>query len=435
MTRGDTVKIMSLSDIVDLRVLQEMQDSFSTVTKLAMVIVDYRGKPVTRYSNFTKYCQFMRSNSICRKLCFDSDAYAGIKAARNSQPYIYNCYAGLIDIAIPIVFQGQMLGSILAGQVKVEDEEFAEHVLDDKEMARGYLEDENLIKLRDQVNVVKGEDLRNSVKMIHIFSNYIVEMGISKMSQRELAEKNERLRHEMNVKVALEKTLRESEIKVLRSQINPHFLFNVLNNINNLAMIEGANKTSEMVYTFTDMLRYTMQNDSSNAVTLREELNYAKQYLEIQKMRFGENLQYEVYADEYILDTPCPFMIIQPLVANSIDHGLFQSKNKGTVKVSVEDKGDSVLITVYDDGVGMDPQIVEQVLYGNESSVPSENGMGIGLINIDKRLMHQYGRGGRLNINSVPGEFTQVQIRLPKREEGSHEDLSGGGRIFGAPGD
>ncbi|MDO5713140.1 MAG: PocR ligand-binding domain-containing protein [Tissierellia bacterium] len=425
------MKILSLFDIVDLHVLQEMQDSFSTVTKLAMVIVDYRGKPVTKYSNFTNFCKFMRSNSICRKLCFDSDAYAGIKAARNSEPYIYSCYAGLVDIAIPIVFQGQMLGSILAGQVRTSDEDFPEHILDDREMADRYLNREEAKKLLSETPLVKSQDLRDSVKMIHIFSNYIVEMGISKSAQRELAEKNERLKHEMDVKVSLEKTLRESEIKILRSQINPHFLFNVLNNINNLAMIEEADKTSEMVYTFTDMLRYTMQNDSSNEVTLREELNYVKQYLTIQKMRFGSNLKYVIFADEYLLDIPCPFMIIQPLVANSIDHGLFQSRNQGTVRVSIEDNGEDILITVFDNGEGMDQKIIDEILYGNESSIPSKTGMGIGLINIDKRLMYQYGKDARLQISSELGKYTKVQIHLPKKEV-DYENSSRRRRIFGA---
>lgn len=411
------MKYLSLFDIVDLQVLQEMQDSFSTVTKLAMVIVDYRGKPVTRYSNFTDYCMHMRNNSLCRKLCYDSDAYAGIKAARNSSPYIYTCYSGLTDIAIPIVFQGHMLGTILAGQVRIEGEPFPEHVLDDRDMAKAYLEQDEVKDLRERATVVKTEDLKNSVKMIHIFSNYIVEMGVSKSAQRELAEKNERLKHEMNVKVAMEKTLRESEIRLLKSQVNPHFLFNVLNNINNLAMIEGAEKTSEMVYTFTDMLRYTMENERFQTVTLRDELNYTKRYLSIQRMRFGKNLKYNLFVDEYLLDTPCPFMILQPLVANSIDHGLFQSQNSGTVRITIEDGGDVVVVSVYDDGIGMDPGIIDKILYGNDPSVPSRTGMGIGLINIDKRLMHHYGSEARLKITSSPGEFTEVTIRLPKKKE------------------
>lgn len=405
---------LSLLDIVDVSTLQELQDSFSNVTKLAMVMVDYQGVPITRYSNYTDHCTRLREIDECREFCFASDAYGGMKATRSSEPYIYTCYAGLTDISIPIVFQGQVLGSILIGQIRVKDRKFPENTMRGKENIQHILDGDIQKDLFNRVNIIDEEELYDSVRLITILANYIIKIGVSNLVKDELNDKNERLKNEMRVRLSMEKMLRESEVKVLKSQVNPHFLFNILNNINNLAMIERAERTSEMVYSFTDMLRYTMKNESTDTVTLRDEINYTKQYLKIQHMRFGDNLQYEFKIEDDLLDIECPFMILQPIVANSIDHGLFKKENNGFIKIRVfEEKGD-VVTQVYDDGVGIDKDTINSILNAGTLNVYSETGMGIGLINIDKRLLYQYGNTHRLQIESKIDEYTKVTIRIPR---------------------
>lgn len=405
---------LSLIDIVDLSILQEIQDNFSDVTKLATVIVDYRGIPITKYSNYTDFCKNIRGNEICRPFCFKSDADAGRESTRLGRPYIYKCYAGLVDISIPIIFQKQILGYIQVGQVKVEDAEIETNYLENQELVRDYINTEEQRRLYDEITTVDSKTLENAISLINILANYIVRIGASNLAKDELNKKNERLKKEMEIRLSMEKLLRESELKVLKSQVNPHFLFNILNNINNLAMLENAHRTSEVVYSLTDMLRYTMKNDASNIVTIEKELNYASQYLKIQKIRFGKNLDYELDIDEGLLDVVCPFMIIQPLVANAIDHGLFKKDNKGKIWIRVfEEKGD-IIIQVKDNGVGMDKATIHSIVNADSLRIDSETGMGIGLINIDKRIFYEYGSGYGLKIDSKEGEYTRVSIRILK---------------------
>src|SRR5699024_10794358 len=109
-----------LDEIVNVDVLQQLQDKYSDATGLAAVTVDFRGKPITKYSNFTHFCQTMR-NTGYEDRCHQCDAFGGIEACRRSTPHTYHCHAGLVDCATPIKGKGQVRGSMLAGQVRIDD--------------------------------------------------------------------------------------------------------------------------------------------------------------------------------------------------------------------------------------------------------------------------------------------------------------------------
>lgn len=408
-------ELNNLLDIVDLQVLQNMQDAFSETTNLAIIIVDYQGMPITKYSNFTAHCQYMRKCKECQELCFDSDAISGVKAIRKSAPYIFTCYSGLTDMAIPIIFEDHILGSILAGQVRVKDHTYGENVLEGKDGVKAFLQEAKRKELFEKTPILSKKEVERASKMIHVFCNYIVEMAVSKSAQRQLVEKNRELKEEMKERVEMEKILRQSEVKILKSQVNPHFLFNILNNIKNLSLIEKAPKTTEMVFTFTDMLRYTM-GASEEFMTIGDEIDYAISYMKIQKMRFGDNLTYEVSLDENLLDVPCPFLIIQPLVANAIDHGIFHKKVSGHISIRLYEK-DCIVIEVEDNGVGMDQEMIDHVLSAQASQVESETGMGIGLINIHRRLQYAYGDQWGLKFASKKDAFTRVSLEIPRNGE------------------
>lgn len=410
--------MLTLSDVVDLKVLQDMQDAFSEVTKLAIIIVDFQGNPITKYSNFTPHCQLMRNYNFCEKLCIESDAVGGLKATRKSKPYIYKCYSGLVDMAIPIIFEGHMLGSILAGQVRVEDSPYPENTISNQyEEINYFLEQPKRVELFRKTPTLTTDQVEKASKMIHVFCNYIIEITISKATQTKLEKKNNELKHEMSERLEMEKRLREAEVKILKSQVNPHFLFNILNNLKNLAIIENAPRTSEMVYTFTDMLRYTM-GEIDGTATLGDEISYTLSYLKIQKMRFGDNLSYTYELDERLYNLKCPFLIIQPLVANAIDHGIFKKRSKGSVDIKVYQDKDRAIIKVTDDGVGMDPNIINKIQTTMAMQMDSDIGMGIGLININRRLQYEYGENWGLKFDSLDGAYTSVYIEIPLEGEG-----------------
>lgn len=409
------MKGIGLKDIVDIQVLQEIQDSYSKVTKIAMVIVDFKGEPITDYSNFTRFCRKFRADANCRDMCFKSDAHGGIEAARSGKPYIYTCHTGLVDFAIPVVVEGQFLGSILAGQVKIEDEnDFLPIMSKVPKFVEEQMATPELQSYYEEIPTIKSEELIAAINLMYIMANHIVEKGFTQLMQQELNEKNDRLIEEMKVRMALQKNLKESELQLLKSQVNPHFLFNVLNTINSLAMIEKAPKTSEMIYFLSEMLRYTIKHGTSQIVPVEQELDYTLKYLKIQQIRMGSRLQFEIDVPDRFLNIKVPFMIVQSMVSNAITHGLYPNDKSGLIQIKAHDDEENVYITVTDNGVGIEKDKIQEIMQGTYKGDPGKATTGIGLINADKRLVHLFGEKYRVNIDSVIGKGTRVIIKLPK---------------------
>ena len=410
------MKGISLKDIIDVETLQKIQDNFSAVTKLAAVTVDFKGEPITKYSNFTNFCTRFREVGACKEHCYQSDAFGGIKAARSGKPAIYRCHAGLYDMAVPIIFEGQFLGSILAGQVHMEEgsENYPGNDSVISKEAEDFLATEEAKNLLSDILVTTDEHMMNSANLLSIMGNYVVKNGFAEYIQNELNEKNQKLINEMKVRMSLEKSLSDAELKVLKSQVNPHFLFNALNTISNLSIIEKADKTTEVIYFLSDMLRYTIRHEIENLVTIEQELDYVKKYLRIQQIRMGHKLDFSIDVDPEILKLKMPFMILQPIVNNAIDHGIYSVDN-GIIRIYSEDMGKDILLTIEDNGVGMEKKKIEEILSGKYDSGQDTSSNGIGLLNSDKRLIHQFGSGYRLKIESEVNQGTKISIKIPRQ--------------------
>jgi len=399
-----------LKEIVDIGILQEIQDRFSDATGLASITIDYAGKPITKYSNFTRFCQLIRNGPSTSHGCIRSDAHGGIEAARIGKPYIYKCHCGLIDFAIPIIVNGQYLGSVLAGQVKLPP---------DEEDKIGYItslatiEDEAAKAEYDKILVMPYSRIEAAANLMFTVSNYIVEKAMLNIIQEELNNKNIKLMEEIKARTELEKALKDSEIKVLQSQINPHFMFNVLNTIVRLAIIEEAEKTQELSYLFAEMLRYVLKN-TDKMLPVSEEIAQIERYLSIQSIRFGDRLKFITNIEGSIYNEVIPTMILQPLVENAMIHGIEPKDGHGTIIVNGYQDGDDLIFEIIDDGVGIPPKKVEQLLNMQNAQYMNSDSTGIGIANTNKRLILSFGESYKLDIKSKRDQGTTVTVRIPK---------------------
>lgn len=407
------IRNVGIKDIVDIDLLQEIQDNFSDVTKMAVVAVDFKGEPITSCSNFTRFCNKFREDDLCRKICYKSDAHGGVEAASSQKPYIYRCHTGLVDFAVPILFEGQYLGSILAGQVKVEGESYTNTISYDHNIIEERFKDPELKHYYDEIETVTEHEVESAAKLMYVMANYIIEQAFNQRIQDELNEKNNKLISEMAMRVTLEKNLRESELQLLQSQLNPHFLFNVLNTINSLAMIEKAKSTSDMIYALSDMLRYTIQNKMHYMVTLAEEMDYNNKYLQIQNIRLGEKIDIHINVDSRLNNLKVPFMILQPLVSNAIDHGLFEMDEQGKLYVYSKEDLENAYIIVEDNGKGISKDVIKAISDGTYKP-PTSTSTGTSLITLDKRLIHRFGEHYRLQIESKLDKGTKITVKIPK---------------------
>lgn len=194
-----------------------------------------------------------------------------------------------------------------------------------------------------------------------------------------------------------------AELKALQAQINPHFLFNTLNTITSLIRTK-PDLARELLIKLGAMFRFSLHKTGNN-IPIGEELAQVEAYLTIEQARYGEKLHIREVVQETAMQYRIPSLTIQPLVENAIKHGLQPKEDGGEIILKVMEETDSVLITVSDNGVGMD------LTKNHPLSRPQ--GESIGLINVHERLCGQYGEG--LHIASQPGLGTKVTIRLPKR--------------------
>jgi two-component system LytT family sensor kinase len=198
--------------------------------------------------------------------------------------------------------------------------------------------------------------------------------------------------------------LLEARLDALQRQINPHFLFNTLNSIASLVRVKPE-LAREMTVKLANILRALLK-DHDTYVPLRDELSFTDDYLDIEVVRFGaDKLHVEKEIDPQTLDILVPSILLQPLIENSIKHGLEPRIHGGTVTLRSKLTGDRVLIEVADDGVGMGDR--------PRRGVGSSRGAGIGMKNVQERLEVLYGAQATFNIVSNPGRGTLVSIEIP----------------------
>jgi len=202
--------------------------------------------------------------------------------------------------------------------------------------------------------------------------------------------------------------LAEAEVRALRAQISPHFIFNALTAIASFVRSDPE-RARELLLEFADFTRYSFRRHGQ-FTTLAEELRSIDKYLVLERARFGERLQVTLQVAPEVLPVAVPVFVLQPLVENAVRHGLEKKPGQGHITIVAADAGPEARITVEDDGVGMDPQLVR-------SSLAGRNG-GIGLANVDERLRTVFGADFGLVVETAPGAGTKVSLRIPKYRSG-----------------
>jgi two-component system LytT family sensor kinase len=209
---------------------------------------------------------------------------------------------------------------------------------------------------------------------------------------------NARIEHRLEEQ---EKLLLAAKIEALSNQINPHFLFNTLASISSLVRTQPD--TARMLITKLSGLLRRLMRSTDHFVTLREELSSIDEYLDIEVVRFGPQLCVEKQIAPETLDVIVPSMLLQPLVENSIKHGLSRKVGGGRITIKTALRNTRTLIEVVDDGLGMSEERLEHAF-----------GDGIGLSNVNERLRTIYGAGCTLKLTSEPGRGTSVSVEIPE---------------------
>lgn len=240
------------------------------------------------------------------------------------------------------------------------------------------------------------------------------EIGQLTMEFNRMTETIHNLIHEVYLadiqKKDLELKQQQAQLHALHSQINPHFLFNTLESVRMRSLIKGEKETAKIVHNMAKMFRKSI-SWNQNDVTVKEELELIESFLQIQKYRFGDKLQYSIEADPAVLIYRIPKMVILPFVENASIHGIESSPGVGIIQLFVSTEIDHLLIRLTDNGIGMSQARLEELLsYLNQNTDMGEH---VGMKNAYSRLKLCYKNHFTFDIQTGEGEGTRIHIKLP----------------------
>lgn len=277
------------------------------------------------------------------------------------------------------------------------------------EVAKGNFEVETLeIASRDEVGVVT----KAFNQMVVSIRQYIEQIKENMENERKLQERE----------LIIEASLKDAKLKYLQAQINPHFLFNTLNAGAQLAMMEDADKTYNYIQNTAAFFRYNVR-EGNTTVTLKDEVNLIEHYIYILNVRFSGDIKYDKIIDTDISDVLMPSMILQPIVENSVNHGIKEMEGKGRIVLHIYDEDDKVCVSIKDNGSGMSEEMIQKIMSGeltDEEKPKPAGAHGIGMDNVITRVRLFTNNDDSVQIKSEgEGEGTEVILLLSHNAGGT----------------
>lgn len=290
-----------------------------------------------------------------------------------SERNLYTTNKGYSFCFAHIIIENVLIGSIISGPFYYE-------------------ENKNISNMYPNISILSEDAIAKRVETCKMLIRHFIALHKNELLKTDL----------LNCKEASNKAY----LKVLESQINPHFLFNTLNSIARMAFLENSPNTEELIYCLSDLLRYSIQQ-VEDFPTIESEIQNIEKYLFIQHTRYSDRLNYTIYIPEEIMEYRIPCMILQPIVENAIVHGIEHKAEGGNIFIDAKLRDNRIIISVRDTGIGISSQKLTHLLS------PQNNPSHIGMTNPHERLIKYFGRDYGLKINSSPNIGTTVEIHIP----------------------
>lgn len=408
---------LNLLDVVSPDFLQDLLNRFTEATDVKTLITDNLGKPLIwshcSTNLFSKFCEKMRANPETKIECESCDAFGGISASHRRLPFIYRCHMDFVEVAVPIFINNQYLGIIMIGQVRVEENDH-NSIIKSISSTIDLNSDQELKALyestKNELTLVPLNKLRSLSNMLHSIANYIAEISVNSFLKDANNQLNMRILHEENNKNELEKNLKQMELRNLEMHLKPQFLFNALNTINNLVLLENPQRASEIISSLSKLMRYNLRH-ADKLSTVGEEFESIKNYLDMKQISLEDKILVTTSIDEYCFDAIIPPFSIQPLVENAFTHGLESKITEGTIYLEISKLGNKIKIVVSDNGVGMSSVQISQLLALKKSEISSTTTFTF--ISIIKILTHYFEDEFSWDVKSFDNQGTTIIFIIP----------------------
>src|SRR5665648_458041 len=394
----DDVELVELIEMIKLELIT---DKFSQSVGLAVTLISVHGEKLTEPKNLPEFCRlcYALKAGECAICC-----NTGVESMRNEQK-IFKCRYGLSSFLSPIIISRRLLGYLGCGYELLTIQTTQTVGLVDEYFPVEYIPAAQ--KAYSELGVFTRNHLVSAAETILLVTTSLVQLLIFSAREKQLNSYRLKLSMEKQKQAELESSLKEVRLKFLESQVNPHFLFNTLNTIAQMAVMEGATTVSSLTYALSNLLRCSL-GKSASLITVKEELDYVLDYMFIQKTRFPHKFETHIDMDEKISQVKIPFMTIMVLVENSIIHGFSDMRRAGDLHIKGYMEGESAVFVVEDNGRGVPQEVITHIENLDKIGFNSNNMESIGLRNIYMRLKHFYGNQFSLMIERLEERGTKI---------------------------
>lgn len=414
--------MVNIREIISEEIFK-IQEGIAQATGFGIVFTDASGQHLGEGSNFQRFCRMVNKIDEGQKFCTASNAAAMELARKTKKPIIYVCHAGMINIAAPLFIGGELIGAATAGNVISQD---LQNLVDlDMKSDQDWYKYPQIIEAYKNVPVLSKTQISGTAIALDNLVKYITSKYEAENMNRTMLIQEQELNKLKIQRQAFARELAETRFNMLQKQIAPHFIFNALNSIDKLMELEDSAKAQSTLQSLARMLRVHYREKTSN-VSLSREISYIRDYLQIQKTRFGERIDYEINVPEIYNRMLIPLFSLQPFVENAIEHGIVPSAHGGKILIKAENfirfaenvhEKDMIKISIIDNGVGIQAKRLNQIqsvirLIDDESCKEGLSG-STGIINCVERLRCFYKNNLHISIQSHEGQGTSVEIIIP----------------------
>lgn len=399
------IQDIELQAVANLVNLDEITDKFAQSVRLAVTLTDASGRLIAEPKNFPEFC------AMClREMTGDCILNSGIDRYKEDALNSFRCKFNIDSVQSPIMINERLLGYLVCGYGRT----VVPTPQEQETINRSFCPRDRALVRDAYMNVkfISRNHLQSVAETLSLVSVSLVQMTIHSIREQQLSAYKLNLTKEKQRQAELENSLSEVKLKLLESQVNPHFLFNTLNTIAQTSLMEGANTAASLTYALASLLRCSLGKIDS-LITIKEELDYIQDYLLIQKTRFPGKFEDVIDVDPGIMAVKIPFMTLMILVENAIIHGLAGIQWQGSLLVKGCRESNAAVIEVVDNGVGVSPEMMENVRSFKKSSFTPTDFEGLGLKNIYKRLEYSYGQNFQLILERLSETGTKATVKLP----------------------
>ncbi|WDV46687.1 PocR ligand-binding domain-containing protein [Clostridiaceae bacterium M8S5] len=390
------IKYDEIYSKIDYNAIQKIQDDLSKALNIGIVIEDIRGNKITEPSNIPRFCNLYFDNN--RKKCINDPKIIN----KLNDIVIEKCCYNLVKIKTPIYIDNSHFGNILCGPIILNDENN-----EIKNKLKQFKNSDELIKAYEDIMIITNARMYAIIDSIKSINKFIVQTGINQVLHDEFKDKTNQIIKQTHAKLELEKALKKTQMELIESQISPHFLFNTLSVIGELAYMDRSKEAAKVTFALSNLLRISLSK-SRELVFLSQEIDYIKDYMLIQNKRFKKTIKLCLDIDDRLRNSTIPFMTIQTLVENSIKHGFKYTDKEWKLCVTCKLINNKIRIEVLDNGLGLNNETIEN---------QAKTNTGFGLKNLKTRLKYYYGNDHTIIINNLKEHGMKVIITIPYDNE------------------